>query len=181
MFTIDIKSFLFFPPIFSSNIVLVRNMQHYVQVFHQNELFSCVCFLFVWLFFVFVVFCFLGRGTLAKLYCNICFPQASLHQDQGRKTTDSNKSTSMLHLLPKAMRNQSELNLLVASMGAKYWYHLCMIVMSASTPSSVAQVTSQRTISLRRQFRVIRVIRITCKIILNASVISGIKINSHLS
>jgi hypothetical protein len=49
----------------------------------------------------------------------------------------------------------------VASVGVNSWYQFCMIDTSASTPTSVAQVTSQRTISRRRQFSDDKVIRIT--------------------
>ena len=49
----------------------------------------------------------------------------------------------------------------VASVGVNSWYQFCMMDTSASTPTSVAQVTSQRTISRRRQLRDDNVIRIT--------------------
>jgi len=49
----------------------------------------------------------------------------------------------------------------VASVGVKSWYQLCMMDSRASKPTSVAHVTSQRTISLRRQFTDDSVIRIT--------------------
>lgn len=49
----------------------------------------------------------------------------------------------------------------VASVGVNSWYQFCIMDTSASTPTSVAQVTSQRTISRRRQLRDDNVIRIT--------------------
>lgn len=55
----------------------------------------------------------------------------------------------------------------MASVGVNNWYQFCMIETRASTPTSVAQVTSHRTISLLRQFRDDRVIRITCQTIVS--------------
>lgn len=49
----------------------------------------------------------------------------------------------------------------VASVGVNSWYQFCMIDTRASTPTSVAHVTSQRTISRRRQFSDDSVMRIT--------------------
>lgn len=51
----------------------------------------------------------------------------------------------------------------VASVGVNSWYHFSIIEIRASSPKCVAQVTNQRTISLRRQFRQVNVIRITCR------------------
>lgn len=51
----------------------------------------------------------------------------------------------------------------VASVGVNNWYHFSMIEIRASSPKCVAQVTNHRTISLRRQFRQVNVIRITCR------------------
>lgn len=51
----------------------------------------------------------------------------------------------------------------VASVGVNSWYHFSIIEINASSPKCVAQVTSQRTISRRLQFRQVNVIRITCR------------------
>lgn len=51
----------------------------------------------------------------------------------------------------------------VASVGVKSWYQLLMMDMRASNPTSVAHVTSHRTISRRRQLSDERVMRITCR------------------
>ena len=49
----------------------------------------------------------------------------------------------------------------VASVGVKRPYQLCMIETNASKPTSVAQVTNHRTMSLLRQLKDDKVIRIT--------------------
>lgn len=50
----------------------------------------------------------------------------------------------------------------VASVGVNNWNQFCMMAINASKPNCVAHVTSQRTISRRRQFKHVNVIRITC-------------------
>lgn len=50
----------------------------------------------------------------------------------------------------------------VASVGVNNWYQFCIIDINASKPNWVAHVTNQRTISRRRQFKHVNVIRITC-------------------
>ncbi len=51
----------------------------------------------------------------------------------------------------------------VASAGANSPLQLLMRERRASNPASTAQVTSQRTISLRRQLTELRVSRVTCR------------------
>lgn len=53
--------------------------------------------------------------------------------------------------------------MVAASTGVNKEYQFCMMFIRACGPISVAQLTSQRTISLRRQVMVFRVIRITCR------------------
>ena len=81
----------------------------------------------------------------------------SLPQDLHR---DNKELVMVWHAI--LTRQDSKFRLVpVASVGVNSWYQFCMMDTSASTPTSVAQVTSQRTISRRRQFSDDNVIRIT--------------------
>jgi len=63
----------------------------------------------------------------------------------------------------KVTNKKREIKIPVASVGVKSWYQLLMMDMSASSPTSVAHVTSHLTISRRRQFREDKVILMTCR------------------